>query len=246
MNEIVTNAKPLAENNRLAIDAPAAAFNALTAKLEAITSRVHSANRLIGALDRASWDRNSKYSKLDAPAAIAKLNDLRAQFIPDTVTLHDMLTKPATKAQLKSLRGILPGVYGKGESVDQWLAGVFVVLTCREFDSDGELLVAEPISAPVMAKAIIKLLNESKFLPAPCEFYEACCAVRRGVQRLRDEIVKLAALPPPRLPELPAPPSHLAEPPSHPGESDEPEEEIPVFETWDWECLDDTSSPRSS
>jgi hypothetical protein len=205
MNEIVTNAKPLVENNRLAMDAPAAAFNALSAKLEAITSRVHGASRLIAALDRASWDRNSKYSKLDAPAAIAKLNDLRAQFIPDTVALDDMLTEPATKAQLKSLAGILPGVYGKGESVDQWLAGVFVVLTCREFDSDGDLLVADPISAPIMAKAIIKLLNASKFLPAPCEFYDACSAVRRGVRRLRDEIIRLAKLPPPRLPELPPP-----------------------------------------
>jgi hypothetical protein len=160
------------------------------------------------------WDRNSK---LDVPAAIAELNDLRAQFIPDTVTLYDILTKPATKAQLKSLGGILPGVYGKGESVDQWLAGIFVVLTCREFDSDGDLLVAEPISAPVMAKAIIKLLNESKFLPAPCEFYDACCAVRRGVQRLRGEIVRLAKLPPPRLPELPPPaPAQIEHKPSVP------------------------------
>jgi hypothetical protein len=202
MNEIVTNTKPLVETNRLEMDAPATAFNALTTKLEAITSRVHSADKLSVALDRASWDRNSK---LDAPSAIAKLNDLRAQFIPDTVTLDDILTKPATKAQLKSLAGILPGVYGKGEGVDQWPAGVFVVLTCREFDSDGDLLVADPISAPVMAKAIIKLLNESKFLPAPCEFYDACSAVRRGVRRLRDEISRLAKLPPPRLPELPPP-----------------------------------------
>jgi hypothetical protein len=42
-------------------------------------------------------------------------------------------------------------------------------------------------------------------MPAPCEFCEACYDVRHDVRQLRDEIVRLEGLPPPRLPELPAP-----------------------------------------
>jgi hypothetical protein len=87
MNQIVTKppAEPgrtnklPAETDRLPIDVFTVTFDALIAKsnLEAIASRVNDANRLFNALDRASYDRNFS-NKLDTPAAIAKLNDLRA------------------------------------------------------------------------------------------------------------------------------------------------------------------------
>jgi hypothetical protein len=157
MNQIVKSVKSpeqqLNQSNQLPIDALTLTFDALIAKSgwEEITSRIHSVNELVYALDRVTWDRNSKYSKLDVPAAIAKLNDLRAQFIPDTVALDDILNKPATKAQVKSLAGAVPKIFGKTDvtHVDFWLAAVF------------DLLAAKPISAVVMVKAIRALLGES-------------------------------------------------------------------------------------
>lgn len=189
MNQIV---KP-PETDRLPIDALALTLDALIPDLEPIVGRISDVNNLLNALDRASWDNN--YRKLDVSAAVAKLNALRAQHKPDVEMLDKILTKPATKAQVKSLAGVVPKIFGKTDvtHIDYWLAAVFLLLT------------SVPISAPVLAMAIKDLLGESKFLPAPCEFYEACIDARRGVQRLRNEIVKLAALPPPRLPELPPP-----------------------------------------
>jgi hypothetical protein len=75
-----------------------------------------------------------------------------------------------------------------------WLAAVFDLLTYREV-----------ISAPVMVNAIRNLLGRATFMPAPAEFCTSCFAARHDVSQLRDEIVRLAALPPPSLPELPPP-----------------------------------------
>jgi hypothetical protein len=190
MNEIIRPPEP----NRLPIDAFAKTFGALTVELKAITSRAHSAGNLDYALDRASWDKS--YSKLDIPAAITKLNALRAQFIPDIDTLDGILTKPATKGQVKSLAGIVPRVFGKTDvtHIDHWLATVF-------------MLLAEPISAPVMANAIRKLLAVRRSCRRPPNSVLRVPLRAMMSVSFRDEIIRLAALPPPRLPELPPPKS---------------------------------------
>jgi hypothetical protein len=84
--------KPPEQPERLPIEALNAMFDAVIAKsnLEEITSCVHNAGKLTTALDKASWDQ--QFSKLDVPAAVAKLNVLRAQFIPAKTKLDDMLT----------------------------------------------------------------------------------------------------------------------------------------------------------
>jgi hypothetical protein len=171
MNQIT---KP-PETGRLPIDALAITLNALIPDFNPIYGRIHDANDLINALDRVSWDHN--YRNLDVSAAVAKLNALRAQHKPDIEMIDELLTKPATKAQVKSLAGVVPKIFGKTDvtHIDHWLAAVFL------------LLVSVPISAPVLATAIKELLGESKFMPAPSEFYEACIDARRGVQRLRSE-----------------------------------------------------------
>jgi hypothetical protein len=209
-------AKP--EGHRLPIDALATMLDAVTTELEAITHRVHAASQLSDALN-AFHDRHPKFTQLDVPAAIDRLNAIRAQFIADNVTLTDILSEPVPKTQLKVLAGALPKIFGKTDVTheDHWLAGVFALFSCRDLVSescgvpnipdDVPKLVSEPISAPVLAKAIVKMLRHATFMPAPSEFYATCLKVRRHVGQLRDEIRRLAALPPPRLPEFPAPKS---------------------------------------
>jgi hypothetical protein len=104
---------------------------------------------------------------------------------------------------VRSLAGAVPKIFGKTDvtHVDFWLAALF------------DLLVTGQISAVVMVKGIRKLLKEESgsFMPSTGKLYEACCDVRHEIRQLRDELVRIESLPPPRLPELPAPTLALIE-----------------------------------
>jgi hypothetical protein len=67
---------------------------------------------------------------------------------------------------------------------------IWLTLTCQYSDEDGELAGGEPVSAPVLAKAVIRLFRTAKFLPSPAEFCAAMRVERESIEWLLDGTIE--------------------------------------------------------
>jgi hypothetical protein len=185
---------------KLPIEAHATMVTALTVELDrilAIRQRMERLRHKVLYGDASVEEREAYHVKFVA---------VWHQLPSDISALENILNTWTNKKQFQVLAGMVAGSFTNSGRLERdfWLNAVWLAITCQRTEN-GNPIGGEPVSAPLLAKAVIRLCQTQKFLPSPAEFYEAILAERESLEELLNQtsqgsLVSLAKIKPPSLP----------------------------------------------
>jgi hypothetical protein len=105
--------------------------------------------------------------------------------------LDRALNQPASQKQARVIAGVLIDGYGRSanEASEIRVAAIAVAVADDTFLRDYDEKPT-PISAETMALANLRLFRESKFPPAPAEYFVACLATRSRIEGVYCQLVQ--------------------------------------------------------